>query len=107
MGGFRNDFTRLTEHAGEFADHASHARRIAATLREAVESAGACWGDDEIGERFSATHRGPAEAALAAVEELPERLREVGDEFAATAETSRRTDSANAAELDRLADRGE
>lgn len=107
MGGFRYDTTRLTEHAGEFADHAAHARRIAAALRRAVESAGACWGDDEIGERFAAAHRGPAEEALAALEELPERLREVGDKFAATAETNRRTDLANAEELDRLAGRGE
>jgi uncharacterized protein YukE len=106
MGGFRSDLASLSKHAGEFTDHAEDARRTATALRRAVESAGACWGEDEIGRRFAAAHRAPADAAMAAVEEIPGRLREMGDKLAATADATRDTDRANADDLGRLAGEG-
>lgn len=106
MGGFRSDTERLTRRAGEFEDLAGQAQRIADTVRQAVESAGACWGDDEFGERFAAAHAPRADAALAAAGALPGELRALGEKFADTAETSRRTDSDNADALRRLTGEG-
>ncbi|MFC7341449.1 hypothetical protein [Saccharopolyspora griseoalba] len=103
MSGFRSDLASLSGRADEFAEHAERARRAAADLRRAVESAGQCWGRDEIGQRFAAAHRAPAEETLAAVEEIPGRLREMGDKLAATADTARSADLANADEIGRLA----
>ncbi|MEV4647975.1 hypothetical protein [Saccharopolyspora sp. NPDC049357] len=106
MGGFRSDTERLTRRAGEFQDLAGQAQRIADTVRQAVESAGACWGDDEFGERFAAAHGPRADDALAAAGALPGELRALGQKFAETAETSRRTDSDNADALRRLTGEG-
>jgi hypothetical protein len=106
MGGFRTDTERLAQRAGEFEDLAGQAQRIADTVRQAVESAGACWGDDEFGERFAAAHAPRADATLAAAGELPGELRALGQKFADTARTTRRTDADNADELRRLTGEG-
>ncbi|TDC96407.1 hypothetical protein E1161_02715 [Saccharopolyspora aridisoli] len=106
MGGFRSDIERLAQRAGEFEDLADQAQRIADTVRQAVESAGACWGDDEFGERFAAVHAPRADATLAAASALPGQLHALGRKFADTAETSRRTDADNADELRRLTGEG-
>lgn len=106
MGGFRSDVEQLAQRAGEFEDLAGQAQHIADTLRQAVDSAGACWGDDEFGTRFAAAHRPQADEALAAAGRLPGKLRELGEKFGATADTTRRTDEGNADVLRRLAGEG-
>lgn len=102
MGGFHSDLENLSARAGEFADHAERAKRVATSLRQVIESAGACWGEDEIGRRFAAAHHAPADAALASVEEIPGRLLEMGEGLAATADTTRAADLSNADQLGRL-----
>lgn len=99
MNGFRSDVEQLAGKAGEFEDHAAHARRVAEDLRRAVESAGRCWGSDEIGRSFAATHQHRAEQALEALEALPGRLDEMGAKFAASAETYRRVEETNVEEF--------
>ncbi|RRO13242.1 hypothetical protein EIL87_24040 [Saccharopolyspora rhizosphaerae] len=106
MGGFRSDVERLAQRAGEFDDVAVHAQRIADALRRAVEDTGACWGDDEFGTRFAATHRPQADEALAALGRLPGELRGFGEDLAAAADTTRRADTAGADALRRLAGEG-
>ncbi|SFS40799.1 hypothetical protein [Saccharopolyspora flava] len=106
MSGFRSDVDRLAQSGGEFDDLAGRARRIADALRRAVDDTGACWGDDEFGQRFDAAHRPQADAALAAADELPRRLSELGGKLTATADTTRRTDADQADALRRLAGEG-
>lgn len=106
MGGFRSDVEQLAHRAGEFEDLAGQAQRIADALRQAVDSAGACWGDDDFGTRFAAAHRPQADEALAAAAKLPGELRELGEKFAAAAETTRQADADNADVLRRLAGEG-
>ncbi|MDI2032164.1 hypothetical protein QFW96_26340 [Saccharopolyspora sp. TS4A08] len=106
MGGFRSDVERLAQRAGEFEDLAGRARSIADALRRAVDDTDTCWGDDEFGQRFDAAHRPQADAALAAADELPGKLRDLGEKFAAAADTTRRTDADQADALRRIAGEG-
>ncbi|KAA5833699.1 hypothetical protein ABT337_32910 [Saccharopolyspora hirsuta] len=106
MSGFRSDLGRLSEHASEFDDLAGRAQQIADTLRQAVESAGACWGGDEIGANFARAHCGRADQALSDLGEMSSRLRGMGSKFAAAAATTQQVDADNAEELGRIAERG-
>lgn len=102
MNGFRGDLDKLTSHAGELGDLAGEAKRIADDLRHAVESAGACWGNDEIGARFAQSHQKPAEDALAALHELPAHLTAMSTKFTETAATYRKVDQSHAGDLGRV-----
>ncbi|MER5393540.1 hypothetical protein [Saccharopolyspora sp. NPDC002686] len=106
MSGFRSDLGQLSKHAGEFEDLAGQAQKIADALRQAVESAGDCWGGDEIGASFAKAHCGPAEQALSDLGGMSERLRGMGSKFAAAADTTKQVDAANAEELRRIAGGG-
>ncbi|MDA3647841.1 hypothetical protein LZ318_37420 [Saccharopolyspora indica] len=106
MSGFRSDLGQLGKHAGEFDDLAGQAQQIADTLRRAVESAGDCWGGDEIGASFAQAHCGRAEQALSDLGEMSSRLRGMGSKFAAAAATTQQVDADNAEELGRIAGRG-
>lgn len=106
MSGFRSDLGQLGERASEFDDLAGQAQRIADTLSRAVESAGACWGGDEIGANFAQAHCGRAEQALSGLGEMSSRLRGMGSKFAAAASTTQQVDAGNAEELGRIAGRG-
>ncbi|MER7013896.1 hypothetical protein ABT324_20960 [Saccharopolyspora sp. NPDC000359] len=106
MGGFRNDLGRLDEHASEFDDLAGRAQQVAEALRRAVDSAGACWGGDEIGANFARAHCGRADQALSGLGEVSARLRGMGSKFAAVAATSQQVDADNAEELGRITERG-
>jgi uncharacterized protein YukE len=90
--GFQADPTTITRHATEFAGYAD---RIGAAHREltaALEAAGPCWGDDPAGRSFADGHRAPAAGTLDRIAELPDRLNDVGDRFAATAAGYQRVD---------------
>lgn len=99
MTGFRSENDRLAERAGEFDDLAGQARRIADDLRRAVEADGRCWGSDEIGQRFAATHVPAGENALRRVERMSNGLAEMGSKLADTARTYHDVDEAGAVAL--------
>lgn len=103
MNGFRSDIPKLAEKAAEFDDLAGQAQRIADELHRAIDSAGRCWGSDEIGSRFASGHQKPAEQALQQVNDMHGKLAEMGVNFAETADTYRRVDTSNAEDLDVLA----
>ncbi|MEV6232138.1 hypothetical protein AB0L88_30195 [Saccharopolyspora shandongensis] len=106
MSGFRSDIGQLTKHAGDFDGLAGEARRIADTLRQALDAAGDCWGGDDIGENFARTHCDRADQALDGLGALSGQLGEMGAKFAATAATTERADTGGAEELGRLVGRG-
>ncbi|QUH04886.1 hypothetical protein HUO13_32590 [Saccharopolyspora erythraea] len=106
MSGFRGDLGRLGERAGEFGEHAAEAQRIADGLRHAVESAGECWGRDEVGASFAATHRERADRAVEEAGGLAGALRDLGSEFAGVAADYRRIDRDQAEELGRITGQG-
>ncbi|KAA2251250.1 hypothetical protein F0L68_38195 [Solihabitans fulvus] len=97
--GFRSDHQRLAEHAGEFTGLASRAGDITGELRRALEQAGDCWGSDAVGRSFAASHVRAATETLGRVGGLSDGLGDVGQRFAATAETYRQVDEDNAAAL--------
>ncbi len=103
MSGFRSDVDRLTARAHEFGDLAVQARRLADDLRRAVEATGECWGADEVGSRFAATHLPASRETLDRVERMSSRLGEMGGDLAGTARTYRDADEANAAALEKSA----
>jgi hypothetical protein len=86
-GGFRTDNELLARRAGAFDGLAERAGGIADDLRTEVEAYGQCWGDDEVGRAFAEGHAGPAGAALAGIEALPDGLAELGGWLVATAAT--------------------
>ncbi|MGJ7908810.1 WXG100 family type VII secretion target [Actinopolyspora sp. H202] len=96
MTGFQSDLGKLAEHAGEFTEHAEHARRIRDELRTALDASGECWGADEAGARFAELHLPGAERALRRLERLPDELAEMGTNLSEAADTYRRTDEAAA-----------
>ncbi|SFE27605.1 Uncharacterized conserved protein YukE [Actinopolyspora alba] len=100
MTGFHSELGKLTEHAGEFTEHAEHARRIRDELRTALEVSGDCWGSDEAGARFAELYLPGAERALRGLERLPDELAEMGTKLSEVAETYRRADEAAAERLD-------
>ena len=106
MTGFRSDPAQLAKHAGEFEGLAGQAQRIADTLRQAVESAGDCWGGDDIGASFARTHRPQADQALQDLGAVAGRLRDMGGKLGAAAATTQEADAGNAGELGRIAGRG-
>ncbi|GAA4834333.1 hypothetical protein [Saccharopolyspora rosea] len=106
MSGFHADIGRLAAKAGEFDEHAAKAQRIADALRAAVESAGDCWGHDEVGEGFARAHCPAARRAMDELGEIPGRLRGIGAKFAATARTHQQADAEGAGEIGRSAGQG-
>lgn len=106
MNGFRVDSERLHAQAGEFGELAGQAQRIADDLRHAVESAGPCWGSDEIGQRFAGAHQRQAAQALDGLTALSGELKGMGTKFAETAATHQQVDQANAGGLERTAGQG-
>ncbi|ASU77591.1 hypothetical protein CDG81_03870 [Actinopolyspora erythraea] len=102
MTGFHSDPRKLTEHAGEFPEHAERARRIRDELRTALDATAGCWGADEAGGRFAELHLPGAERALSELERLPDGLAEMGRNLAEVAETHRLADESAAERLDGL-----
>ena len=106
MSGFRGDPGQLAKRAGEFEEHAGRAEGIAADLRQAVQAAGECWGADDIGASFAATHRDRADRALDGLGGMGARLRELGAEFGGAAAEYQRVDAGQAEELGRITGQG-
>ncbi|GAB3296045.1 WXG100 family type VII secretion target [Parasphingorhabdus pacifica] len=106
MSGFRSDLDQLRQYAGRFDDLAGQAGKTARDARAAVESAGPCWGGDEIGAAFAGTHLPGTEQALDELDGLVSGLREMGVKLVETASDQQRTDSDNAGELGRIVGQG-
>jgi hypothetical protein len=106
MSGFRSDIGRLAKRATEFDDLAGRAERLARDLRQSAESSSPCWGNDEIGQRFAASHQPRAQQALDELGALPGQLRDMGAKFADTASDQQRVDANNADVLGARAQQG-
>ena len=98
--GFSADAARLRQHGGEFAGHAERTATIHRRLSQALDEAGACWGDDEAGRNFAAGYNEPAQDTLRGLGALPADLADVGDRFTGTAQRYERTEQDNATSLE-------
>ncbi|MGQ0838394.1 hypothetical protein [Actinokineospora sp.] len=85
MDGFRAEVDRLAERADEFAGLAEQADAIHRDLVDRLGAAGPCWGADEVGQSFSATHTAPADETVGSLAALPALIGDVGGRFADTA----------------------
>jgi hypothetical protein len=99
MTGFQVDAAKLARHAGEFPGLAERAGTIHGELADALDAAGACWGDDPAGRSFADGHVQPAGQALDQLGALPQRLTDVGDRFTATARGYQQADADSATQL--------
>ncbi|MDQ2587153.1 hypothetical protein [Saccharothrix yanglingensis] len=99
MNGFRTDLARLTGGAQDFGAFAERAGRIAADLGATLDSLGACWGDDAIGQSFAAGHVRPAGDVLAGLNGLGGGFDGVAERFAGTARTYREVEDGNSTAL--------
>lgn len=82
MTGFEADADRLASKAKDFDALVQRAARISADLDGALEGAAAAWGDDEVGQSFSAAHSGPADDTAQRLRKLADGLGDVGGSFA-------------------------
>lgn len=97
--GFEVDAERLADRATQFEPLVGRMDKIHGTLRDALSTDGACWGDDAVGQSFAAVHTAPADDALARLGGLSDRLTSVQTRLSETASTYR---SGEAAALDDL-----
>ncbi len=102
MTGYEADLDRLDSGARELHGFAGQAKDIAGTLDKALAAFGACWGDDEVGRSFAASHEKPSSDAAGALSGLSTTLGDVGDKLAATAETYRHVEESNLSAMRRL-----
>ncbi len=94
--GFRAETTRLITEAGRFDGLVTRVEAIHRDLADQLAAAGECWGTDEVGQSFAATHVPSAEEVLGALGGLPGKLGAVGGHFGDTARTYRAGDGDNA-----------
>jgi uncharacterized protein YukE len=92
LPGFRTDNARLVDRAADFSAHARTAEDIARSLRQALAETGQCWGSDDVGRSFAASHVEAANQTLRDVSSLPDRLGDVSTRFAETAATYQRAE---------------
>ena len=92
MTGFEADADRLATRAKDFDGFVQRAARISADLDAALERAPAAWGDDLVGQSFSAAHAQRAQATADRVRALSDGLGDVGGSFAEAARRYRAGD---------------
>jgi hypothetical protein len=97
MTGFETDLAKLDAGAADFGTFAERAGRISADLGGLLDSLGACWGGDTIGQSFAESHVQPSSDALTKLTGLSTGFGGVGERFADTARTYREADSGNGA----------
>lgn len=97
--GFRTEHDQLASRAGAFGGLSQRAGRIDGDVRGAVDSFGACWGNDEVGQAFAAGHTGPANATLRDLGQLAGGLTDVGDRLRAAARTYAESDQYGESQL--------
>jgi hypothetical protein len=92
---FEADADKLTTQAGEFPWLAEQAGSIHRELTAALAEAGPCWGSDEVGQSFAATHVSSADGTLGQVGALPDQLGSVGTRLADTGNAYHSLDTSN------------
>ncbi|RJQ68033.1 hypothetical protein D5S17_32530 [Pseudonocardiaceae bacterium YIM PH 21723] len=85
MSGFSVDIDQLLHQAGRFGPEAEELREVGAALKAELERLGQCWGADDAGRNFAASHLEPADAALRQIDTLATEVTQVGDRFRDTA----------------------
>ncbi|PPK69777.1 WXG100 family type VII secretion target [Actinokineospora auranticolor] len=95
MDRFTADTARLAERAGRFDGLAERVGAVHRDLADRLAAAGSCWGGDEIGQAFAATHVRAADATLAEVGALPAKLDDVGTRLRDTARAYADTETTN------------
>lgn len=75
--GFEVDADRLAGQAAQFEPLVGRLGAIHRTLADALSTDGACWGNDAVGQSFSAVHAEPADDAASRLSALSDRL-EIG-----------------------------
>jgi len=96
MTGFRADPDRLAARARDFQGLAETAEAIVAELTGELEAAGRCWGSDDVGQSFAATHVAAADDALRRLGALGGQLADVGVRFTDLARSYRDADDSGA-----------
>lgn len=90
--GFSADPDAMARHAERFDGLGERAARIHDELSDALRDAGDCWGADEVGKSFAAGHVERADATVADLGGLPERLGDMRTRLTGTAAGYRETD---------------
>ena len=77
----------LLRESGQFSGLAQRAGTIHTDLDGVLGETGACWGDDEVGRSFAATHLTGANDALGKLGALSGQLTDVGNRYETTGKT--------------------
>jgi uncharacterized protein YukE len=100
--GFQSDHESLARHAGDFSGLAERAGKLAGELNRTLDSLGRPWGDDEVGESFSAVHSRPADQTRAGLDAVSGRLDDMGTRLTAMATGYRDVDAAARNRIDKV-----
>jgi uncharacterized protein YukE len=76
--GFSTDHEALARHAADFPGLAERAGSIAGELNQTLDALGTPWGDDEVGQSFSAVHSGPSQQTRAGLAGTSGHLDDMG-----------------------------
>lgn len=102
MTGFESDHESLARHAGDFAGLAERAGKLAGELNRTLDALGKPWGDDEVGESFSAVYSGPANQARTGMDAASGHLGDMGTKLTAMAAGYRDVDDAARHRIDKV-----
>ena len=91
-GGFSTDVDKVLDQAGLLDGLSGTAQSIAGDLADALQQAGQCWGNDQVGGSFASGYTDAAEATFALVQGMPSELSDIGGRLAKTAHIHREVD---------------
>lgn len=96
MSGFETDLAKLTAGATDFGAFAERAGTIFGDLGGVLDSFGACWGSDAIGQSFATSHVQPSTDALTTLGDLSREFGGIGERLTETARTYRAAEDGTA-----------
>lgn len=95
-GGFTMDPDAVQHGATSFGPAADEMTTAGSTLQNAVNSIGACWGNDDSGKQFSQDYLPAAQNALQAFGQLSQGLQNIQKNLSSIADGTAGTDGTNA-----------
>jgi uncharacterized protein YukE len=99
---FRADPEALRATRSGFVDVAGKIAAAAQNLRRVIDTEGACWGSDKIGQSFAKNYTPSVPEALKSVDNLGKTMTNMGDNMVAIADVLQNRDQTNAAAIDRV-----
>jgi hypothetical protein len=100
--GFSTDHEALARRAVDFGGLAERAGTIAGELDRTLDALGRPWGDDEVGQSFSAVHSGPSQQTRTGLAAASGHLDDMGTRLTTMATVYKDVDTDSADRIDKV-----